>query len=180
MNELIRNARRSRNMTQDEVARRLFISDRLYRDYESGEKVLSPEMALKLSKIIDCPALTMVYCRKRCAIGKRYCYDVLNNVDLSPTAILTKYRQEETEAHEALENMAILLLNKQNREDFSEAELKELWKWALEMLDLEHVIETLKLQLWNFIDVAELVRAHNNKCMLKSYVDYRKPELIAG
>ena len=46
------------------------------------------------------------------------------------------------------------------------------------MLDLEHVIETLKLRLWDFMDISELVKDHNQKCLENRYVDEKRPGLI--
>lgn len=180
MKTLIHQARTTKGMTQEEVARRLYVTKRTYQNIEYGQDI-DPQTAVRLAEVLDCPALTMVYCRKGCAIGKRYCYEVLNNVDLSPMAILAKYRQEEGEAHQALEHMMVLMLNKQGTGDCTEEELAELQRWALEMLDLEHVIETLKLRLWEFIDVAKLIKTHNEKCLEKRYVDPKQPDLkLAG
>lgn len=181
MQELIQKARKAAGMTQEQAAQKMFMAKRAYQALEYGEKDMTPDEALKLSRVLDCPTLTMVYCRKKCAVGKRYCYDVLNNVDLSPMAILAKYRQEEREANEALERLAGLMLNKHSGRDCTETELKEIWRWSLEMLDLEHVVETLKLRLWDFLDVAALIREHNLKCLEMRYVDTKKPELhLAG
>lgn len=178
MKEIIRQARKRAELTQEQTAKKMFMGLRQYQRLEYGEQEMSPEEAVRLAKVLNCHALTMVYCRKHCAVGKRYCYDVLNNVDLSPMAILTKYRQEEREANEALEQLAEIMLNKRGAENCSELELKELWRWSLEMLDVEHVIETLKLRLWEFLDVAALVREHNLKCLEKRYVDEKKPGLV--
>lgn len=177
MQALIQQARKRAGKTQEQTSRAMFMGLRQYQRLEYGEQDMTPDEALKLSKVLDCPTLTMVYCKKSCSIGKRYCFDLLNNVDLSPTAILTKYRQEEREANEALEHLSEIMLNKTNREDCTDEELKLLWRWALEMLDLEHVIETLKMQLWDFLDVAALIREHNMKCHDKRYVDREKPDL---
>lgn len=134
-----------------------------------------------MGQVYKAPAMTMLYCRRECAIGRAYCYEVLNNVDTSPTAILTKYRQENREANEAVENLAVLMLNKRGRQDCTEEELQQIWRWALELLDLEHVIEVLKLRLWDFVDVRQLVEEHNRKCLGKRYYDPRQPELkLAG
>jgi len=134
-----------------------------------------------MGQVYKAPAITMLYCRRECAIGRAYCYEVLNNVDTSPTAILTKYRQENREANEAVENLAVLMLNKRGRQDCTEEELQQIWRWALELLDLEHVIEVLKLRLWDFVDVRQLVEEHNRKCLGKRYYDPRQPELkLAG
>lgn len=181
MQELIQKARKSAGLTQEQAAKKMFMAKRAYQYLEYGERDMSPDEVLKLSRVLNCPQLTAVYCRKNCAVGKRYCYDVLNNVDLSPMAILAKYRQEEREANEALERLAELMLNKRCEKDCTKEELQEIWRWSLEMLDLEHVIETLKLRLWDFLDVAALVREHNLKCLEMRYVDTRKPELdLAG
>jgi len=182
MQAIIQQARKKTGKTQEQLSREMHLgSVRQYQRLEYGEQEMTPEQAVRLAKILDCHALTMIYCRKHCAVGQRYYYDILNNVDLSPIAILTKYRQEEKEAHEALESLTEIMLNKHGAQDCTEEELKELWRWALEMLDLEHVIETLKLRLWDFVDVADLIREHNLKCLEKRYVDTEKPDLqLAG
>jgi len=174
---MYKQTRKNAKLSIEEAAFQLHIAPRTLCKYEAGESLPRPETAKAMGEVYKTPSLTMLYCRKECAIGRAYCYEVLNNVDLSPIAILTKYRQEEREAHEALKNLAELMLNKHGREDCTEEELRELRRWTLEMLDLEHVIETLKLRLWDFLDVADLVNEHNQKCLEKRYVDERKPEL---
>ena len=178
MPEIIKGARERIEKTQYTVAKELHMSLSNYRRYETGELPLNTELVVKLSKILNCPTLTAIWCRKGCAIGHVFCFEILNNVDLSPTAILAKYRQEEREAHEALDTMLEIILNKQGAEDCSDEELARLWMAALEMLDLEHVIETLKLRLWDFMDVGELVAEHNRKCKEKRYYDPKKPDLV--
>jgi len=178
---MYKQTRKQARLSIDEASFQLHIAPRTLCKYEAGESLPSPETALAMGKVYKAPVLTMLYCRKECAIGRSYCYDVLNNVDTSPAAILTKYRQEEREAHEALEHMAELMLNKRGRKECTEVELKELYRWSLEMLDLEHVIETLKLRLWDFLDVADLVKDHNRKCLEKHYYDSHRPEMqLAG
>ena len=181
MHELIKGARERIGLTQAMTARALHMSISNYQRYENGALPLNTELVVKLSRILCCPALTMVWCRKGCDIGRLYCFELLNNVDLNPTAILAKYRQEEREAHEALEAMLDIVLNKQGAADCTDEELRDLRHCALEMLDLGHVIETLKLRLWDFMDVTELVTEHNKKCADKFYYDPKKPDLqLAG
>ena len=178
---MYKDSRKQAGLTIEEAAFQLHIAPRTLCKYEAGENLPSPETALAMGRVYKAPAMTMLYCRKECAIGRAYCYEILNNVDTSPAAILTKYRQEEREAREALEHMAELMLNKHGRNDCSEVELRELWRWALEMLDLEHVIETLKLRLWDFMDVQKLILEHNLKVLNKRYADPKKPEMqLAG
>ncbi|MGI6328099.1 MAG: hypothetical protein ACOX1I_03945 [Dethiobacteria bacterium] len=66
---------------------------------------MTPEQAISLAKVLQCQTVTMYYCRKRCAIGRRYCYEILNNVDLSPQNILIKLYLVHREAGEALGRM---------------------------------------------------------------------------
>lgn len=181
MKEVIQGARKQAGLTQEQAARKMFLGIRQYQRLEYGEQEMSAEEAVRLGDVLECRQLTMVYCAKKCAIGQRYCYKVLNNVDLSPVAILAKYRQEEREAHGALERMAEIMLNKRSATDCTEEELRELWACSLEALDLEHVVETLKLRLWDFLDVRKLVETHNRKCAEKRYYDPKRPELpLAG
>jgi len=161
--------RKSAKLSIEEAAFKLNIATRTLCNYEAGKSIPPPETVLAMSEEYRSPKLTRWYCRTECAIGQAYCYELLNNVDLSPMAIITKYRQEEREAAEAIENLALLMLNRSNRASCTEDELEQIERWSLELLDLEHVIETLKLRLWSFIDVKGLVRKHNNKCIEKRY-----------
>ena len=180
MQTLIADARKEAGLTQVELAKQMHMSLRSYQQLESGQRQLIASLALRLAQILRAPGLTMIYCRRSCPIGQAYCYDILNNVDLSPIAILAKYRQEAGEAQEALGNLTELLLNKTGAKDCSQQELAEIRRWAHELLDLEHVIETLKLRLWDFLNVGDLVKEHNQKCFDRQYYCDKKPALKAG
>lgn len=177
MQTTILSARRKLGITQAELAGRMHMSLRSYQLLETGQQALSADRALRLARILNTPGLTMIYCREGCPIGRAYGYELLNNVDLSPMAILAKYRQEAREADSALELLSDLMLNKRTAQDYNDAEMAEISRQAHELLDLEHVIETLKVQLWNYLDVGELVREHNQKCHDRHYY---KPALKAG
>ena len=156
MREIIEAAMAKAGITQVELANRLHKSRSATQRLIYGMQPMTPDDAYDIACALDCPTLTTVYCRHGCIIGKKYGYEVLNNVDLNPTAILAKYQQEEEEAHEAFKQMLKLVLNKNSRADCTEQELKDLWTNAHELLDLEHVIETLKIRLWDFIQVYRL------------------------
>lgn len=180
MHTLIAEARRDAGYSQPELARKMHLSVRAYQYLEYGERELTPEQAMHLSRILNRPELTMICCRKNCPIGQTYCYDILNNVDLSPMAILAKYRQEAKEAQEALDKLCELMINKLSASDCTSGEMAHIRHNAHELLDLEHVIETLKLRLWDFLDVGELVQEHNQKCYDRRYYCNNKPALKAG
>lgn len=180
MKELIQQARAKAKLTQEEVARRLYIAKRQYQNYEYGAPI-PHDLAVRLGDILECPAIPLSLCRLQCPVGKKFSYVILNNVDISLMAILMKYRQEEAEAHGAIEHMAEIMLNKRGAEDCTPEELQELKKCMHEALDLEHVIEVLKLQAEPFLSIAELVKEHNRKCGERRYVDPQRPEiLLAG
>lgn len=174
---MYKEARKQGGFTIEEAAYQLHIAPRTLCKYESGDLHPSPETVLAMNRVYKTPAIAMLYCRKGCAIGKAYCFELLNNVDLSPMAIITKYRQEEREAGEAIEHLSVLILNKKDRQDCSDEELQLVRHWVLELLDLEHVIQLLKLRLWDFCDITELVGEHNRKCLNKNYYDPGRPEL---
>jgi hypothetical protein len=121
--------------------------------------------------------LTAAYCRYECPIGQKYSYEVLNNVDLSPVAILTKFIDEKQEVDALLNELMVTVLNKNGESDLNLEEKAKLEKATLELLDLEHVIETLKLQLWRFLNIGKLIKKHNEKCKNKGYVDTKKDAL---
>lgn len=177
MHKAIATARRAAGLTQAEVAKQIHISLRLYQGIEYGEQ-LTPDLVLRLSRILEAPGITMAYCRGNCPIGQVNCYEPLNCVDLSPIAILAKYRQEEKEASLAVDDLFNLLLNKTSSADCTQSELVEIKERAREMLDVEHVITLLKLRLWQFLNVAELMQEHHDKCLQRGYHDTRKPALI--
>lgn len=177
MRESMLQAIKQSKQTQEDVARGMHMGKRQLQRLIYGEQEMTPEEAMQFSRAANCPQFTMVYCRQACTIGRSYCYEVLNNVDLNISAILTCYLREEKEAHDALEKLMVLMLNKRNRDDCTETEIHELRTNALQLLDLEHVIETLKMRLWDFIDVAKLIRTHNQKCLEKRYYNPMRPEL---
>lgn len=178
MHREIASARKAARLSQAEVAKQLHIALRKYQGIEYGSS-LAPDIAQQLSKILRTPELTMIYCRQ-CPIGKSTGYKLLNKVDLSPITILAKYRKEAHEAHQAVEDLFDLLLNKKGAEDCTEVELAEIRSNAKELLDVEHVIRLLRMRLWAFVDMAELMREHHDKCLERGYYCNKKPALRAG
>ncbi len=177
---MYKQARKKTGLSIEEAAFQLHIAPRTLCKYESDDPRdprPRPETVLSMGLAYKTPVLTMLYCRHECAIGRRYCFDVLNNIDVSPVAILTKYRHEKREFNEMLERMTEILLNKRGKDDCTEEEIGFLKKAFLEALDVEHVIETLKIRLYDFLDVAELINEHNQKCIDCGYYDPKQPAL---
>lgn len=172
MRDMIRQARKKAGLTQEEVARRMFLGLRQYQRLEHGEQALSPEEAVRLAELLKSPSLIMVYCRNCCAIGRRYGYEALNNVDLSPQNILLKLYQEHKKAGEAIGRMLITVVNKQQVNDFTDGERGGFAGDLHDLLDLEHALATLKMELGErqWCDIPQLVGEHNSKCCRRGYV----------
>ncbi len=172
MKAIIQQARKKKELTQQRVAKQMFLTLRQYQRLEYGEQEMTPEQAVSLAKILNCHAVTMHYCRKHCVIGQRYCYEILNNVDLSPQNILLKLYLVHRDAGEALRRMFRTIVNKQCSEDFTEAEKRSFKLDLHDLLDLEHTIEMLKIELdrRQWFNIPFLISEHNSKCYQQGYV----------
>jgi transcriptional regulator with XRE-family HTH domain len=142
--------------------------------YESGR--LSPDAAvvLAMAKLYGKACLNQQYCRRQCAIGAAYSYEYLNNVDRTPQNILLKLCQAHRDAGEAIGRMLVTIVNKRQADDFSEREKQSFEQGLHELLDLEHTIETLKMELGErqWCDIPQLVSEHNSKCYRQGYVTH--------
>ena len=146
------------------------LAPRTLAKYEAGEITPDDTMAMAMAEAYGDHNLTALYCKRECAIGRKFCYEVLNNVDLSPVATLAKFAEEKKEVDALLDRLAGIVLNRRGRRSLSDREIGQLENDLLELLDLEHVIETLKLEMWEFVDISDLVQRHNAKCKQKAYV----------
>lgn len=178
MQSLCVNARKEAGMTQIELAKKLHVSLRTYQDFESGQRQLNPAQALQLSRILHAPGLTMAFCRQSCAIGQEYGYNVLNNVDLSPMAVMTKFVDEAEEALAAVGKLKRLILNKKSFQDCSPAELAEIEASIGEIHDVIHNGKLALLALSKFVTDAQSSCRHHDKCLARGYHDTTKPALI--
>ncbi len=142
--------------------------------YERGGLVPAPAVITTMAKLYRRPCLNQQYCRQECAIGAAFSYEVLNNVDLSPQNILLKLHQVHQDAGEAIRCLLSTVINKQERSDFTDGEGQSLTRAMHDLLDLEHTIEMLKMELEErqWCDVSQLVSEHNSKCYDRGYVTH--------
>lgn len=167
---MYKKGRKSANLTIEEAAFRLHVAPRTLCKYEAGDTAPSPEVVLGMAREYVKPELTLHYCRQNCAIGKAYGYEVLDAVDTSPVTVLAKLMVELEEARGMLNKAMALIINKQSKQCFADAEWMEFKEAMLEFMDVEHNVEVLKIALGNMCDVSELVEAHNKKCRDSGYV----------
>lgn len=164
-------------MTIDHASEQLCIAPRTLAKYESGEIIPSAEMVVAMGEVYGIPQITAYHCKNKCAIGHRYCYYLLNNVDLNPIAILAKFMDEKREMDALLDGLLAIVLNKNGPGDFSSEEMEFFKNALLELCDIEHVIETLKLASWRFVNVGQVIREHNQKCVDQGYFQKEKAPL---
>lgn len=167
---MYKSARKGEGLSINSAASGLFIAPRTLSKYESGELVPPPEVVLGMSRLYRVPGMTQRYCRKCCAIGRAYSYEVLDNVNMDPATVLLKLVSEYREAGQVLDRMMELTVNRTSRKDFNDSEWHEYIRCMLEFLDLEHNIECLKVSISNWCDVGVLVEEHNQKCRDRGYV----------
>lgn len=163
-------ARNTVQISRETAAGELHIGARTLADYESGKTVPPPEVVLGMSRLYERPEMTQLYCRHYCSIGAAYSYDVLNAVNLDPASILIKLQTEMAEVQKIFPRMLEIIINKNQRDDFTPEEWSEFEDQLHELLDVEHCIETFKLTLGKWTDMAVMVAAHNQKCQDKKYV----------
>lgn len=174
---VIREARTGQGMSRASLASKIGLSPRTIEAYEAGKQVPPADVALAISRECRIPWLTQIYCRKYCPIGQKYSYEVLEGVNLDPQSVILKLAGEFDEARAVLGKMEELVINKNSREDFSEAEWREFTRCLAEFLDVEHVVECLKISLGYWTDVGDLIKAHNDKCWQRGYVQKKKTAL---
>lgn len=174
---MYRDARKRAGLSIEEASFQLHISTRTLLNYEHGISTPPPETVLAMSRLYREPWMTQLYCRRDCAIGQAYSYEVLDRVNLDPASILLKLVGELKEAEAVLGRLLELAVNKNSREDFTQEEWAEFVTNLQEFLDVEHNIEVLKISLGRWCDVSELIAAHNRKCFERGYASKEKAAL---
>lgn len=171
---MYRGARKDTGISREEAAFRLHVSPRALANYEDGHTLPPPEVVLGMSREYDRPEMTQRYCRETCSIGQAFGFEILNHVCLDPASVMLKLASEMREAEEVLVPMMDLAVNKRSREDFTQDERAKFETCLQELLDVEHVVEVLKVSLGHWCDIPQLVAAHNRKCWEHGYVAKEK------
>jgi len=166
---MYKEARKAAGLSIEEASFRLHIAPRTLCKYEAGDVVPPPEVVLEMSKVYGRPEMTQVYCKRNCAIGRAYSYEILDAIDDSLPAVILKLAVELEEARQLFNRLMIVSVNKQKREDFSQGDWAEFSQIVQEFLDVEHNVEIFKLAIGRIVDVAEFVEVHNNKCRDNGY-----------
>lgn len=177
---MYKQARNDVGLSLEEASFKLHIGRRTLCKYESGETAAPADVVLGMSKLYKAPSMTQIYCREYCPIGQTYSYEVLNNVNLDPASVLLKLMGEMEEAEKVLNKLLALVVNKNQRDDFTPAEWTDFTTYVQEYLDVEHCIEVFKIILGHWCNVADLINQHNQKCITKGYIKKEKGHLVAA
>lgn len=158
-------------MSRERAGREILVSPRTIEAWETRGIDPGPEAVVRMARVYGRPDLRPLYCRKECPIGQTYHYEFLNNINDDLMTVLVRLLKEHTEAGIAINQLMQLAVNKNGREDFSDAELADFEKAYQELLDVDHAIEVLKRVLdQRVLDLDEQVRKHNDKCFRNGYV----------
>lgn len=144
--------------------------------YEKGIRDPSPEIVVEMAEIYQHPFLTQEYCKYNCEIGRRFSYEILDNIDSSITCTALKLMQEHKESFDVLPEILSLIINKNDKKDFTEREYDRLKICMHELLDTEHTIEIFKIAMSRFLDMKEMIREHNEKCISRGYAKRKAPK----
>ena len=177
MFNIINSAIKKGGLTQEAVASSCGLSRSAFLRKVNGEQAMTPDDAVVIADAINLPQLTHIYCQKSCSIGQKYCFPILNNVNLDIVAGLVKYRQEVKESLALLDEMIDITMNKRDAEDYTPDELAFLNQGFQQMHDVEHTLETVKMQSWRITNVEDGIKVHNKKVYDKKYAVKDKPEI---
>lgn len=144
--------------------------------YERGARVPSPEIVSELAEIYKTPFMTQEYCKYHCEIGRRFSYEILDNIDNSISTTALKLMQEHKESFDVLPEILGLIVNKTSKKDFTDYEYERLKTCFHELLDTEHTIEVFKISMSKFLDMKEMIREHNEKCVNRGYAKRKAPK----
>lgn len=149
-------ARNNAGISQLKALTELMISQRTITRYENGESTPPPETALKMADIYDTPELTAQYCKRECAIGRRYCYNIKKQ-PLTDAVLHFKH------ALNQVEDRRKLLTKIAYDGIITSEELTDAINTMRNIMELEMAIEELKLSLYDAVDIPQLVRETNEK-----------------
>ncbi len=171
---MYREFRNAANMTRENASEEIGVAERTLAKYESGEIIPDAGKVLKMSQVYKDLELTHWYCRNTCPIGRAFKYEVLDNVSEDPLHVLTKLEEEMTEALNEITRARMALINSQKESGWCQNTMATVSVFFREMLDVDHVIEKIKMKWGRKLDLRKFIADHNKKCLEKGYFKNKK------
>ena len=116
MNKVYKDARLEKGLTLEKAAELIHCTSRTVWAFEN-EKNPDAYYVSMMAKIYDKPELTLFYCKNNCPIGRDFSYELLDNIDLNITTILSKLNIEMKEAQGVMNDLISQLIS---RSEFTE------------------------------------------------------------
>lgn len=171
---MYRECRNAACMTLERASEEIGIAPRTLAKYESGEIVPDAGKVLRMSQVYQDPEVTNWYCRNACSIGQAFKYEVLNNVSEDSLHMLEKLEEETEEMLGKIKQARRALINSQKESSWCKDTIAAVSGWFREMIDVDHVIEKIKMEFGRKLDIRQLISEHNRKCEDRGYFKRRK------
>lgn len=160
-----------KELTQERLALSLHVSISTMRRIETDPTYdPQPDKVADIIRLTGAPWLKPIYCNKFCELGRKYEGEYLSGLPLSPQSAMLKLIEETKEAMEVIPQITRLLVNAQGPEDISQEQKEQLAGYYQHILDVQKNIEHLSLCMNPWMDLAEQVQQHNEKCRAKRYI----------
>ncbi|MEZ2661266.1 helix-turn-helix domain-containing protein [Aneurinibacillus aneurinilyticus] len=166
---MYREYRNAARMTIESASEEIGVAPRTLAKYESGEIIPDAEKVFKMSEAYSDPEITHWYCRNACAIGRAFKYEVLDNVSEDSLHMLEKLEEETEEMLSQIKQARRALINSRKESGWCSETMISVGIWFREMLDVDHVIEKIKMEWGRKLDLRKFVSDHNKKCADKGY-----------
>lgn len=169
----LREARMSRNLTQEALAADYHISSSLIREIEKGRRKLPKDIRPKMARELDDPALYLTLAREATGgIGAPY----LNRIDDHRLCCVVKFKEEFLEALECLDRMSPTLVRASSREQLTPGELADIKVTLNEMIECVTAAQNTVARLAKTYgeNIAALWDEHQEKLIRSGYLEIEK------
>lgn len=173
----LREAREMACMSRRTASENLHISPDMLKLYELNKHLPDPDLVQDMAELYHAPELIFLRCVKGCPIGRTFRYRVLNRVNRDLPAMLTKYKSELQEVMNMIDDLILVTLNKKSKEEYNEQEQQEIFNLALEICDISHNSDEIKIELMRTFGIEvikQAIREHHTKCYRNGYLSDKK------
>ena len=144
---LVKETRRTMNLTQRDLALSIGVSQGMWSRYESGELIIPNDIANKLSKVLKNPRIKAEYVYQE--KGALFNVPLLNNVDDNSIVVLDSLIEEAEELIEHSKELKKILKNKRSRDDLLDSD------WNRIMICEEQIADIFPALKLHFIKMVE-------------------------
>lgn len=148
---LVKETRQAMNLTQNDVALKIGVSQGAWSRYESRELPVPSDVANKLTTVLKSPRIKAEYAYQE--KGALFNVPLLNNVDDNPVVVVDSLMKEARELIDHCEELKKLLRNKRCRENLTDIEWGRVLCCEEQIADM---FPALKLHFIKMVEVFDL------------------------